>query len=84
MKRLPELDKAEQGAITEVEIIEALKHTSPYKVQGPDSIHNQMLKYGGQPLIDSLSLVILFDWSFKIGHFPKNVEKCKYCPNSKT
>ncbi|ETO07137.1 hypothetical protein RFI_30255, partial [Reticulomyxa filosa] len=37
-----------------------------------NDIHNQMIKNGGQALIDSL--VVLFNWSFK----------SEYCSNSKT
>ncbi|ETO36210.1 hypothetical protein RFI_00852 [Reticulomyxa filosa] len=50
------------------EIIESLRHLSPYKAQGPDNIHNQMLKNGDNPMIDSL--VFLFGWSFRVGYMP--------------
>ena len=58
-----------QSSITEEEVIEALRHISAYKALGPDNIHNQMLKNGGQAIIKSL--VLLFDWSFKIVHVPR-------------
>ncbi|ETO08756.1 hypothetical protein RFI_28632 [Reticulomyxa filosa] len=62
-----------QSEITEEEVIEAIRHISAYKSQGPDNIHNLMLKNGGQSLIDSL--VILFGWSYRIGYFPKEWKK---------
>ncbi|ETN99930.1 hypothetical protein RFI_37537, partial [Reticulomyxa filosa] len=49
--------------------IEALRYISSHKAQGPDNIHNQMIKNGGQALINSL--VVLFNWSFKIGYVPR-------------
>ncbi|ETO00932.1 hypothetical protein RFI_36508 [Reticulomyxa filosa] len=45
-----------QGEITEEEVIEATRHISSHKTQGPDNIHNQMIKNGGQSMIDSLVL----------------------------
>ncbi|ETO08130.1 hypothetical protein RFI_29259 [Reticulomyxa filosa] len=36
-----------QMDITEEEIIEALRYISSHKAQGPDNIHNQMIKNGG-------------------------------------
>ncbi|ETO12526.1 hypothetical protein RFI_24849 [Reticulomyxa filosa] len=63
------IDKWHQSEITEEEVIEAIRHVSAYKSQGPDNIHNLMLKNGGQSLINSL--VLLFGWSYKIGYFPK-------------
>ncbi|ETN97791.1 hypothetical protein RFI_39735, partial [Reticulomyxa filosa] len=47
-------------------MIEAMRHLSPYKAQGPDNIHNQMLKNGGNAMIESL--VFLFGWSFRMGY----------------
>ncbi|ETO08846.1 hypothetical protein RFI_28541 [Reticulomyxa filosa] len=84
MKRESEINNCDeflephQETITEVEIIEALRHISAYKAQGPDSIHNQMLKNGGQSMIDSMSL--LFDWSFKIGYVPKLWKRANIIP----
>ncbi|ETO06867.1 hypothetical protein RFI_30525, partial [Reticulomyxa filosa] len=63
------MDAWYQSEITEEEVIEAIRHISAYKSQGPDNIHNLMLKNGGQSLINSL--VLLFGWSYKIGYFPK-------------
>ncbi|ETO08416.1 hypothetical protein RFI_28971 [Reticulomyxa filosa] len=51
--------------ITKEEVIESLRHLSPYKAQSPDNIHNQMLKNSGNVMIDSL--VFLF---FRMGYMP--------------
>ncbi|ETO36227.1 hypothetical protein RFI_00835 [Reticulomyxa filosa] len=40
--------------VTKEEVIESMRHLSPYKAQGPDNIHNQILKNGGNAMIDSL------------------------------
>ncbi|ETO36481.1 hypothetical protein RFI_00581, partial [Reticulomyxa filosa] len=49
-----------QSNITKEEVIEAMRHLSPYKAQGPDNIYNQMLKNDGNVMIESL--VFLFGW----------------------
>lgn len=69
LAEIPEIFEIHQSQITEEEVIAAIRHISPYKAQGPDWIHNLMLKNGGQSLIKSL--VFLFNWSFSIGHFPR-------------
>jgi len=51
--------------ITVQEIMEAIKE---FKAQGPDDIHNQMIKHGGMAMVESLQL--LFNWSYRIGYFP--------------
>ncbi|ETN97830.1 hypothetical protein RFI_39696, partial [Reticulomyxa filosa] len=43
-----------QSNITKEEVIDAIRNLSPYKAQGPDNIHNQMLKNGGNAMIESL------------------------------
>ncbi|ETN97886.1 hypothetical protein RFI_39640, partial [Reticulomyxa filosa] len=70
-----------QREITEEEVIETLRHISMNKAQGPDNIHNQMIKNGGQAMIDSL--VLLFDWSFRI-RYAQIIEEGEYCPNTET
>ncbi|ETN98128.1 hypothetical protein RFI_39389, partial [Reticulomyxa filosa] len=69
MSEYPSVFERHQGRITGEELIEAMRHISSYKAQGPDIIHNQMIKNGGQSMIDSL--VLLFDWSYSIGYMPK-------------
>ncbi|ETO18304.1 hypothetical protein RFI_18970 [Reticulomyxa filosa] len=51
-----------QSDITKGEVIETLRHLSSYKAQ----VHNQMLKNGGNAMIESL--VFLFGWSFRMGY----------------
>ncbi|ETO01297.1 hypothetical protein RFI_36143, partial [Reticulomyxa filosa] len=58
-----------QTDITEGEIIEAIRRISPYKAQGSDSMHNIMLKNGGNAIVESLAL--LFKWSYRIGYVPR-------------
>ncbi|ETO35852.1 hypothetical protein RFI_01210, partial [Reticulomyxa filosa] len=58
------LDDIHQSDITKEEVIDAMKHLSPYKAQGPDNIHNQMLKNGGNAIIGSL--IFLFGWDMPI------------------
>ncbi|ETN97632.1 hypothetical protein RFI_39897 [Reticulomyxa filosa] len=57
-----------------------IKWISQKKAQGPDNIHNQMIKNGGQSLIDSL--VVLFNWSSRLD-MSKIMEASEYCSNSK-
>jgi len=54
--------------ITTQEIMEAIKELHLFKAQGPDDIHNQMIKHGGMAMVESLQL--LFNWSYRIGYFP--------------
>ncbi|ETO00876.1 hypothetical protein RFI_36564 [Reticulomyxa filosa] len=61
MNCYPLWDEYHQMDITEDEVIEALRYISSHKAQGPDNIHNQMIKNSGQALIDSL--IVLFNWS---------------------
>ncbi|ETO00161.1 hypothetical protein RFI_37298, partial [Reticulomyxa filosa] len=55
-----------QSEITEEEVIDALRHISCYIAQGPDNIHNLMLKNSGDSLIQSI--VFMFGWSFQMGY----------------
>src|ERR1700733_4517464 len=68
MSEYSNFSELHQTDITEHEVIEALRHVSPYKSQGPDNIHNVILKNGGKSLINSL--LLLFKWSFQIGYMP--------------
>ncbi|ETO00440.1 hypothetical protein RFI_37004, partial [Reticulomyxa filosa] len=67
-----------QSNITKEEVIEAMRHLSPYKAQGPDNIHNQRLKNGGNAMIESL--VFLFGWSFRMGYIPIAWKKANIVP----
>ena len=64
-------DKEElhQQAITREEVIESLRHIEKWKAIGPDDIHNEMLKNGGETLVNSL--LYLFNSCLKAGYFPK-------------
>ncbi|ETO36209.1 hypothetical protein RFI_00853, partial [Reticulomyxa filosa] len=78
--RSPNWNEHHQSEITEEEVIEALRHISVNKAQGPDNIHNQMIKNGGQAMIDSL--VLLFDWNFRVG-YAQIMKECKHCSNTR-
>ncbi|ETO00648.1 hypothetical protein RFI_36792, partial [Reticulomyxa filosa] len=80
MNCYPLWDEYHQMDITKEEI-EALRYISSHKAQGPDNIHNQMIKNGGQALIDSL--VVLFNWSFKIGYVPRLWKRANIVPITK-
>ncbi|ETO33162.1 hypothetical protein RFI_03948 [Reticulomyxa filosa] len=67
-----------QSEITESEVIEALRHISCYKAQGPDNIHNLMLKNGGDSILQSL--VFLLGWSFRMGYMPKSWKMANIVP----
>ncbi|ETO08959.1 hypothetical protein RFI_28427 [Reticulomyxa filosa] len=54
MSCYPLWDEYHQMDITEEEVIDALRYISSHKAQGPDNIHNQMIKNSGQALIHSL------------------------------
>ncbi|ETN98538.1 hypothetical protein RFI_38954 [Reticulomyxa filosa] len=60
-----------QSDITREKVIEALMHLSPYKAQGPDNIHNQMLKNG-----------ISIWMEFSNGIYTNCMEKGKHCAYS--
>jgi ribonuclease HI len=64
--------------ITEDEVIEARKHVGYNKASGPDNIHNQLLKHGGDYF--NQSLTILFNWSYTIGYMPKQWKLCNIAP----
>lgn len=64
--------------ITPEEVDEAIDHVGGWKASGHDDIHNQLLKQGGDHFIDSL--VLLFNWSFKIGYMPKQWKLCNIAP----
>ncbi|ETO36726.1 hypothetical protein RFI_00336, partial [Reticulomyxa filosa] len=53
-------------------------HLISIKAQGSDNIHNQMLKNGGNAMIDSL--LFLFGWSFRIGYMPITWKKAIIMP----
>ncbi|ETO36675.1 hypothetical protein RFI_00387 [Reticulomyxa filosa] len=85
MKKEPEMSEYSgvfewhQGRIAEEEdVIEAMRYISSHKAQGSDNIHNQMVKNGGQSMIDSL--VMLFDWSYSIGYMPKSWKTANIVP----
>ncbi|ETO09288.1 hypothetical protein RFI_28099 [Reticulomyxa filosa] len=59
--------------ITREEVIEALRHLSPCKAQGPDNINDQMLKNGGNAMIDSLANIV---------HIPKPDRDHRQCKNN--
>ena len=83
--RNQELQQEENGInsdITKDEILEAIKNLPLFKAQGIDEIHNQMIKNGGEVILDSLFL--LFNWSYKIGHFPQKMETISNLSNTKT
>lgn len=60
------------------EIEAAIMHVGGWKASGPDNIHNQLLKHGGDYFI--LSLKILFNWSYTIGYMPKQWKLCNIAP----
>ncbi|ETN97504.1 hypothetical protein RFI_40025, partial [Reticulomyxa filosa] len=55
-----------QSDIIKEEVVDALRHLSPYKAQGPDNIR-------GNAMIDSL--VFLFGWSFRMSTCQLNGKK---------